>query len=1159
MEEFRSTDDEIEVGARSRLLLAFFSIVIPFLPLLLFDEPFSMEALMAAADEVDVIVSASAAAEAALSFLLAEKTFADAERRVAAQSRQAALSELFFAQAQADSAILGANTALSASSLGLASVAAEFSKTLSSGALWPAVASTFYSTVSAVTSRAEADAAFLENEAAQRAMEGMEANVDTVSAALSDFREISRDLSSDEFTEGIRHELQGLEEQQVREFRGLSREQRRKVHLLAGELGMLSQSFGSSSPSQRTVVVTNPQSRSNPHRRSQTIGMDLKKLVAQIGDEVAEIQGTLQQSPWQSVSVAGVLVLGSVASPWLLGKVGAELFLPLATGTVGLATAWQETAGKGAVAVAKRQSAYLLTKEARAETFLGRAHLSYAAFPTDVAIATLATVATGLSGILQLPKLWKSLAMLMVIPAYTACSVAMIRRRKVEKFVAAAMRCVDATPIAPARGVWKQYCWVLPWTFAMLLPSDLQGRATVACATFAAEIAVAMAESSLQLANATGSVARAGCVVATADAWSQLAQFSTRALPYRTALAVVSTLIATALVEYSLPLCALFPAFGAAVFTRSFEVNRQSQKASAQLAEEFMDMQVLRKVEPWPLLRAASDLTDDEPMQKFPKLKKAKEGGTRLAWLSPLNLFKRASRGFTRLKTFWEDDSPMDAYKPAASSQAVKSVQADLNEIRSLTRYTRSSWFRTFSVVGSLTLACVLQPWFLFSSSEVVLPVAGAVLTIFVAASESDARRAATASKVRAADLKSVTSTMEEFIASGMQFRSFLLAFAGVTAATCVLSLISIKPCYFTARTEWVEIAQNAWSFGLVLFHSVAAAASTLPYQAVRLWTSKVKPEMPPSRVDIELPPLSPGIVSQGPLPKGSRWRDLWSKSRWSLALPVLAALPGVLLGFFPSSRPFEHRAVASTAGSSFVVAGMLFLAERALFRGELLIASRRLAFALTDTLANEAEQQSALLPVATAATIAVSAAVTFGVELNPFFASALALAMTWILASRKALQARYGSDAAIQAATVTETRMVRPGRPLKDQPSRRLGQWRSFVNVFSSVQMPILAAAAVGKESAPDDDGEATPSTARGLKALAADRRVAFPKSSQALANLPLIPPAPPEADDFRSPSKRSNSKSLLALDGDWICWRVNSLDCKVETESPSSSAEFP
>ena len=286
-------------------------------------------------------------------------------------------------------------------------------------------------------------------------MEGMEANVDTASAVLSDFREIRRDFSSDEFTEGIRNQLQGLEVGQDREFRGLSREQRRKVHLLAGELGMLSQSFSLNS-SQRIVVVTNPPSISESRGR-QTVEMDVKQLVAQIGEEVKEIQGTLQQSQWQVVSTAGVLVLGSVLSPWLLGKVGAELFLPLATGTVGLATAWQETAGKGAVAVAKRQSAFLLTKEARAETFLGRGHLSYAVFPTDVALATLATVATGLSGILKLSEFWKSLAMLMAIPAYTACSVAMIRRRKVERFVAAAMRCVDATPMPAPKRFWKEH------------------------------------------------------------------------------------------------------------------------------------------------------------------------------------------------------------------------------------------------------------------------------------------------------------------------------------------------------------------------------------------------------------------------------------------------------------------------------------------------------------------------------------------------------------------------------------------------------------------------------------------------------------------------------------------------------------------------------
>jgi len=1044
-------DREIEVKTQDRILLAIFGVVISLLPLAKF-EFWTIEGLTEAADEIAVVVSASAAAVAALSFLIAEKNFADAERRVAAQSRQSALSELFFAQAQADSAILGANTAMSASSLGLASVAAEFSKTLSSFSVWPAVASTFWSTVSAVTSRSEADAAYLENESAKRAMQGLDANLDTVDAAASELRDLQRDFTQDDITENIRAELKALDRGESREFSGLARDQRRKVHLLAGELGMLSQSFGSTKGAKkaRTVVVTNPPSQALVPVRS-TVESDVQKIVDDLGEEAEAIQGTLQQSGWQVVSVAGVFILGSAASPLLLSTVGgAKLLLPLATGTVGLATAWQETAGKSAVAIAKRQTAFLLTKEARAETFLGRAHLAYAAFPTDVAIATLATIATGLSSVLNLTTLWKCLAMLMVIPAYTACSVAMQRRRKVERFVGASMRCVDAAPIPPPKRFWKQRWWMIPAVLAVTFPCDLYGRATIACAAFAGEIAIAMAESSMQLANATGSVARAGCVVATADAWCQLAQFSTRALPYRTALAVVSTLIATALVEYSLPLCALFPTLGAAVFARSFEVNRQSQKASAQLAEDVRDMQVLRKVEPWPLLRQVSDFSEQPSQLPLPQASGRK--GTGIGVLSPLNLINRARKGFGRLKTFWEDASPAEAYRPPASDQAVKSVQSDLNEIRSLTRYTRRSWFRTFSLVGVLSLACVLQPWLVFSASEVVLPVAGALLTIFVAASESDARRAAAASKVRAADLKSVTSTMEEFLASGMQFRSFLLAFAGVTAASCVLSLVAIKPWYLKARTEWVEVAQNFWSLGLVIFHCAAAAASALPFQAVRMWTSEVKAEMPSSRNDVALPPLRPGIVSQGSLPKGSRWRDLWSKNRWSLVLPVLAALPGVLLGFFPSSRPFEHRAVASTAGSSFVVAGMLFLAERALFRAELLIASRRIAFALTDTLANEAEQQSALLPVATAATIALSGAVTFGVELNPFFASALALvqAVTWVLASRKALQARYGSNAAIQVATVTESRMVRPGRPLKDEPARRAGQWRSFVSVFS-------------------------------------------------------------------------------------------------------------
>ena len=67
-----------------------------------------------------------------------------------------------------------------------------------------------------------------------------------------------------------------------------------------------------------------------------------KKIVDDLGEEAEAIQGTLQQSGWQVVSVAGVFILGSAASPLLLSTVGgAKLLLPLATGTVGLATAWQ--------------------------------------------------------------------------------------------------------------------------------------------------------------------------------------------------------------------------------------------------------------------------------------------------------------------------------------------------------------------------------------------------------------------------------------------------------------------------------------------------------------------------------------------------------------------------------------------------------------------------------------------------------------------------------------------------------------------------------------------------------------------------------------------------------------------------------------------------
>ena len=60
---------------------------------------------------------------------------------------------------------------------------------------------------------------------------------------------------------------------------------------------------------------------------------------------------------------------------------------------------------------------------------------------------------------------------------------------------------------------------MLPLALALVFPSNLHGRATVACATFAAEIAVAMAESSLQLANATGGDVMRGLENLTLPSW----------------------------------------------------------------------------------------------------------------------------------------------------------------------------------------------------------------------------------------------------------------------------------------------------------------------------------------------------------------------------------------------------------------------------------------------------------------------------------------------------------------------------------------------------------------------------------------------------------------------------------------------------------------
>ena len=78
---------------------------------------------------------------------------------------------------------------------------------------------------------------------------------------------------------------------------------------------------------------------------------------------------------------------------------------------------------------------------------------------------------------------------------------------------------ITKTQLADARFSAFRNCWMLPLALALVFPSNLHGRATVACATFAAEIAVAMAESSLQLANATGGDVMRGLENLTLPSW----------------------------------------------------------------------------------------------------------------------------------------------------------------------------------------------------------------------------------------------------------------------------------------------------------------------------------------------------------------------------------------------------------------------------------------------------------------------------------------------------------------------------------------------------------------------------------------------------------------------------------------------------------------
>ncbi|CAE8713821.1 unnamed protein product, partial [Polarella glacialis] len=122
-----SLDSELnEPQLETRIAVALSTVLASLIPVPLFFH--SLEEVTAGLDTLAVIVSSTAAAQAAVVFLASEREFVDAERRIAVQSKQAALSELFYAQAQAESAVLAPSTTMSGAALAAASVAVEFSQ-----------------------------------------------------------------------------------------------------------------------------------------------------------------------------------------------------------------------------------------------------------------------------------------------------------------------------------------------------------------------------------------------------------------------------------------------------------------------------------------------------------------------------------------------------------------------------------------------------------------------------------------------------------------------------------------------------------------------------------------------------------------------------------------------------------------------------------------------------------------------------------------------------------------------------------------------------------------------------------------------------------------------------------------------------------------------
>lgn len=1009
-------------------------------------------------NECSVLTSGTAAAQAAITYLLAEKEFSDAERRIGVQARQAALANLFYAQSQAEASVLPVRTAMSGAALGGADLAVEFSRLVSSLMPWPVFISAVRSTLTAILVKSEASAARLERRISKKGKIQTTKGQDVLSSTLRELNRLGADFKSDPFGDELREVLASLPKGASKEFRALPGGKRRKVHLVAAEMGMVSESTGTAS--QRVVIVKNTSSAvvaevvpKDTRPWTEIVTQEGSNFVNQFNQDVKSIiQGSLESDSKSLVYMAVAASAFGFMAPIVGTKAVAELVVPTVTGGVGLLTVWQEREGKQAVAKAKKESANLLKTQSEAEALHGLAMMAYGALPTLFAVATCATTASviGVVAFHATVGRWLACATLPCVGiAALSCAVAVNRQRRVQQYIKSAVRAVDGQP-PPQSLVSNENWWQLPVAIALTIPVPLPHRVSIACALFMAQVGLLMACCSEQLAAGQFATGRSGRTTSRADAWSQQASTSIRALPVESAAAIVNTLLATSLVALATPLGVAFPVVGLGVCLRAIRYGNTARLDANKVRNETGQIQRLEGVEapPWQSASTyegaanvgtstgvpgaqATTVVDLEELNvgrvkkrgAFSRIGKKLRNSWRMLQKNSVPDVKKLKKQLQRFIRMWDEAGPEGSFVQDPAEVAVKSVQADMDELLVSRGSMEKSWSQTGILVGACTAASVISPFvFPMVVSTVVLPIAGAGLTIFAVQAESQARRSVAASKVWAAELMAAASTMEELTATAMICRARLIAMTALTAAVAVAALVVEHPWPVVKYISHIEVVQRAFQTFLAISSVAATAWSVRPLNSVFDWAEQANEITVESlrKVNCE------GDV-QGKPPGRLPLQAPMVEKRMGLRWTFIVGMIPLLFLIFPLNRHFAKKVVASTACGACIMAIALWGAESVSAKAERMVSRRLRTQALADAFSNEAEQQGALLPPFSAAAIAFSAVITFAVELNVYIASGLTIlqALSWVLASRKAVATKFEASAALQVDAVTEGRLA--------------------------------------------------------------------------------------------------------------------------------------